>query len=201
MQEKLKIFSASGEVVLEADLAGVEKPLMILSGERPGLVETVPQGAEVIGALVRDEDGWTLASARQDMPVSSGPKTGADFHLTAGVPCALGPWAFRIEREGVATGTVLLWRVGSSAVAADPLVPGRNVVAAGLGGASRSGSRFRSPRCSPSAHSRGWPSLRRTRRRPSRAGVRSPGRRAGRALGSWRRCSSPDSPRSPRSQW
>ena len=73
MQEKLKIFSASGEVVLEADLAGVEKPLMILSGERPGLVETVPQGAEVIGALVRDEDGWTLASARQDMPVSSGP--------------------------------------------------------------------------------------------------------------------------------
>ena len=135
MQEKLKIFSASGEVVLEADLAGVEKPLMILSGERPGLVETVPQGAEVIGALVRDEDGWTLASARQDMPVSSGPKTGADFHLTAGVPCALGPWAFRIEREGVATGTVLLWRVGSSAVAADPLVPGRNVVAAGLGGA------------------------------------------------------------------
>lgn len=135
MQEKLKIFSAGGEVLLEADLAGVEKPLMILSGERPELVEAVPQGADVLGALVRDEDGWTLASAKPDMPVSSGPKTGADFHLTAGVPCALGPWAFRIEREGVATGTVLLWRMGSSAVAADPLVPGRNVVAAGVGGA------------------------------------------------------------------
>ena len=135
MQEKLKIFSADGKVALEVDLAGVDKPLMILSGERPELVETVPPGANVLGALVRDEDGWTLASARNDMPVSSGPKTGTDFHLTAGVPCALGPWAFRIERDGVGTGTILLWRIGSSAVAADPLVSGRNIVAAGLGGA------------------------------------------------------------------
>ena len=34
MQEKLKIFSADGKVALEVDLAGVDKPLMILSGER-----------------------------------------------------------------------------------------------------------------------------------------------------------------------
>ena len=135
MQEKLKIFSANGETLLEQDLAGAEKPLMLLAGDAPQLVEAVPQGAEVLGALVRDEDGWTLASAKDDMPVSSGPKTGPDFHLTAGVACALGPWVFRIEREGVGTGTVLLWRVGSSSVVADPLVQGRNLVATGKDGA------------------------------------------------------------------
>ena len=135
MQEKLKIFSANGETLLERDLTEAAKPLMLLAGESPQLVETVPQGADVLGALVRDEDGWTLASAKDDQPVSSGPKTGTDFHLTAGVACALGPWVFRIEREGAGTGTVLLWRVGSSAVAADPLVQGRNQVAAAKDGA------------------------------------------------------------------
>ena len=135
MQEKLKIFSTNGDLALERDLAGVEKPLMLLAGDAPQLVETVPQGAEVLGALVRDEDGWTLASAKDNVPVSSGPKTGTDFHLTAGVACALGPWVFLIEREGAGTGTVLLWRVGSSTVVADPLVQGRNLVATGKDGA------------------------------------------------------------------
>ncbi len=135
MQEKLKIFSANGETLLERDLSDVAKPLMLLAGDAPQLVETVPQGADVVGALVRDEDGWTLASAKDDMPVSSGPKTGTDFHLTAGVACALGPWVFRIEREGSDAGTVLLWRVGSSAIAADPLVQGRNQVATAKDGA------------------------------------------------------------------
>ena len=133
--EKIKVFSAGGDIVLERDLAGIEKPLMILAGDKPELVEVVPPGADVLGALVRDEDGWTLASAKVDAPVSSGPKSGSDFHLTAGVPCAIGPWVFRIEREGALTGTVLLWRVGSSAVAADPLLPGRNIVAATGAGA------------------------------------------------------------------
>lgn len=132
--EKLKIFSKGGETLLERDLAGAERPLMILAGEKPELVEVVPSGADVLGALVRDEDGWTLASAKADMPVSSGPKSGSDFHLTAGVPCAIGPWVFRIEREGALTGTVLLWRVGASQVVADPLLPGRNIVSAGPDG-------------------------------------------------------------------
>ena len=135
MQEKLKVFSTDGEMLLERDLAGFAKPLMLLVGDKPQLVETVPQGAEVLGALVRDEDGWTLASAKGDQLVSSGPKTGTDFHLTAGVACALGPWVFRIEREGVDAGTVLLWRVGSSAIAADPLAQGRNQVAMAKDGA------------------------------------------------------------------
>ncbi len=133
--EKLKIFSGNGEMLLERDLSEVTKPLMLLAGETPQLAETVPQGADVLGALVRDEDGWTLASAKDDMPVSSGPKTGPDFHLTAGVACMLGPWVFRIERKGSDTGTVLLWRVGSSLIAADPLVQGRNLVAAASGDA------------------------------------------------------------------
>lgn len=129
MQGKLKVFSPKGDLLLERDLGEGTAPLMVLAGDRPQLVETVPQGAEVLGALVRDEDGWTLASAKEDAPVTSGPKSGPDFHLTAGVACSLGPWIFRIEREGAATGTVLLWRVGSSAVAADPLAQGKNVVA------------------------------------------------------------------------
>ena len=135
MQERLKIFSANGDMLLERDLSEVTKPLMLLAGETPQLVETVPQGADVLGALVRDEDGWTLASAKGDMPVSSGPKTGPDFHLTAGVACVLGSWVFRMESESSGTGTVLLWRVGSSAIAADPLIQGRNHVASAGGGA------------------------------------------------------------------
>ena len=129
MQERLKIFSDNGEMLLERNLSEVTKPLMIIAGEKPQLVETVAQGADVLGALVRDEDGWTLASAKDDLPVSSGPKTGTDFHLTAGVACALGPWVFRIEREGNDTGTVLLWRVSGSSIAADPLIQGKNLVA------------------------------------------------------------------------
>ncbi len=135
MQEKLKIFSSDGEIAIERDLDGVDIPLMLLAGDKPELVETVPPGAEVLGALVRDEDGWTLASAKADVPVTSGPKSGSDFHLTAGVPCALGKFIFRIEREGAATGTVLVWRIGSSQFAADPLLPGRNLVAADHDGA------------------------------------------------------------------
>ena len=129
MQEKLTIYSLNGDLLLERDLSGVDKPLMVLGGEAPQIVDSVPLGADVLGALVRDEDGWTLASARDDRPVSAGPKVGTDFHLTAGVACSLGSWVFRIEREGTLTGTVLLWRVGSSSIVADPLPEGRNVVA------------------------------------------------------------------------
>ena len=129
MKEHLRIFSSDGELLLERDLAGIKKPLMVLSGEMPQIVEVVPQGAQVLGALVRDEDGWTLASASSESPVSSGPKVGADIHLTAGIACSLGQWIFRIEREGSATGTVLLWRVGRSSIAADHLAQGKNVVA------------------------------------------------------------------------
>lgn len=129
MQEILKIYSAEGEVLLERDLSGVTEPLMIIAGEKPVLSVSVPAGADVIGALVRDEDGWMLASAKSDVPVTSGPKSGSDFHLTAGVACLLAQWVFKIEREGAAVGSVLVWRFGSSSIVADQLIQGRNIVA------------------------------------------------------------------------
>ncbi len=136
MQENLKLYSTAGKTLLERDLSGDRRPMMVVAdGETPVLADIVEKGADVIGALVPDEDGWTLASSKADMPVSSGPKTAPDMHLMAGVACALGPWIFRIEREGSADGDVLLWRVGSSAVAADPIVQGRNAVAESDGGA------------------------------------------------------------------
>ncbi len=131
MQEKLKIYTTGGKVLLELDLSGDRKAKMIVGGgESPSFVESVDSGADVIGALLPDEDGWTLASSKPDSPVVSGPKTAPDMHLAAGAAFSLGPWVFRIERDEIAAGDVLLWRVGSSAVVADPLLQGRNIVAA-----------------------------------------------------------------------
>lgn len=135
MQENLKIFSLNGDLLLERDLSEENRPLMVLGGETPQIVDVVPLGADVLGALVRDEDGWVLASAKSDLPVTAGPKVGTDFHLTADIACSLGPWVFRVEREGTLAGTVLLWRVASSAIVADPLSEGKNVVAATKDGA------------------------------------------------------------------
>ena len=64
--ENLKVYGVDGKVLLERDLADEKGPLMILAGDEPRLVTAVEQGAEVLGALVRDEDGWVLASAKAD---------------------------------------------------------------------------------------------------------------------------------------
>ena len=64
--ENLKIYGQDGKAVLERDLAEDKGPLMVLAGDVPRLVDVVEQGVEVIGALVRDEDGWVLASAKAD---------------------------------------------------------------------------------------------------------------------------------------
>ena len=127
--ELLKIYSRSGDLLLERDLSDAPASLLVVAGEKPSLAETAPAGAKVAGALVRDEDGWALASSNPEEPVVSGPRRSPDLHLTAGVACQLGEWVFRIEREGAEAGLVLLWRVGSGAVVADPLLQGRNVVA------------------------------------------------------------------------
>ena len=135
MQERLKIYTMGGKVLLERDLPSDRRPVMIVGGaEAPSLVESVESDADVVGALVPDEDGWTLASYKPETPVVSGPKTVPDMHLTAGVACSLGQWVFRIDRDAASAGDVLLWRVGSSAVAADALLHGRNIVAATDGG-------------------------------------------------------------------
>ena len=127
--ELLKIYSQSGELLLERDLSDAPAALLVVAGEKPELAETASAGAGVAGALVRDEDGWSLASSSPDDPVVSGPRRAPDIHLTAGVACSLGGWVFRIERESASAGLVLLWRVGSGAVVADPLLQGRNIVA------------------------------------------------------------------------
>ena len=135
MQEKLKIYTVGGKILLERDLSGDRRSFMIVGGsEAPSLVESVEPGADIIGAVVPDEDGWTLASCKPETPVVSGPKTVPDMHLEAGIACSLGPCVFRIERDEVSAGDVLLWRVGSSAITADHLIQGRNVVAAADGG-------------------------------------------------------------------
>ena len=126
--ENLKIYGQDGKAVLERDLAEDKGPLMVLAGDVPRLVDVVEQGVEVIGALVRDEDGWVLASAKADLPVVSGSKRSPSSPLASGVSCSLGPWAFRLDTAVVAGGPVLLWRVGSGALAVERLVQGRNTV-------------------------------------------------------------------------
>ena len=127
--ERLKIYSQSGDILLERDLSDAASTLLVIAGEKPTLAEFAPAGAKVVGAIVRDEDGWSLASSDPDIQVVSGPRKAADIHLTAGIACSLGDWIFRIEREGAEAGLVLLWRVGSGSVVADPILLGRNVVA------------------------------------------------------------------------
>lgn len=128
--ENLKIYGTDGKVILERDLGGEKGPLMVLAGDAPRLVDAVEQGAEILGALVRDEDGWVLASAKADLPVASGSKRAQSSPLAAGVSCSLGPWTFRLDTAIVAGGPVLLWRFGSGAIALERLVQGRNSVVA-----------------------------------------------------------------------
>lgn len=126
--ENLKIYGTDGKVLLERDLADEKGPLMILSGAEPRLVYSVPQGEEVLGALVRDDDGWVLASAKPDIQVASGPKAGQSSQLAVGVTCSLGAWAFRLDAAAIADGPVLVWRTGSGPAAVERLVQGRNTV-------------------------------------------------------------------------
>jgi hypothetical protein len=132
--ENLKIYSSAGAVVANRDLTGEKGPLMVLAGAVPRLVDTVAQGEEVLGALVRDEDGWTLASAKTSVEVVSGSGRSHDCRLVPGVACSLGGWAFRIESAVVSNGPVLVWRAGSAPATAGRLVQGRNQVSAGEDG-------------------------------------------------------------------
>lgn len=129
MQEKLNIFGAGGKVVQERDLGEVKASLLVVQGaDGPDFAETAGSDAKIIAALVRDEDGWTIASPDPAVPVVSGPKSVTDMHLTPGIPCKIGDWVFRLERDIGESGAVLVWRNEGSPVAVDAVLSGRNVV-------------------------------------------------------------------------
>ena len=133
MQEVLHIYGESGRELVERDLAAAGPSLLV--GERAKddlvLVETAAADTNVIAALVRNEDGWLLATADEGRPVVAGTQKSSDVQLSAGLPCRIGGYVFRIERDTAETGDVLVWRVSGegSAVAVDPILGGRNVVA------------------------------------------------------------------------
>lgn len=126
----IHVYDPSGKELVTRDLAELKKPLLVAVGEAgPELVETAAPGAEVIGALVPNEDGWSLAAVSLERPVVAGPKSAPDMQLTAGTVCALGGFTFRMECDRGTTGAMLLWRYEGSKVVADQVSAGRNIVA------------------------------------------------------------------------
>lgn len=136
MKELLKIYSAKGEVVLERELNEEKGPLLITEGDKPKLVLAAKDGEKVIGALVRDDDGWTLASNDLEKSVSSGPKVASSIHLLAGVACSLNGLVFRLERAEAMAGSVLIWKTSKTKIAADRLIHGCNILAQSTSGSS-----------------------------------------------------------------
>lgn len=129
MKERLFILTSAGETVLTRDLAEEKGPLLVVvTAGAVALQGDAKAGDDVLGALVRDDDGWSLASAKAEAEVVSGPKRANSLPLLAGQPLLLGGFVFKIEGESTQSGRVLLWRVGASPVAADSIIAGRNAV-------------------------------------------------------------------------
>lgn len=128
--ETLKILNAEGQDVLTRDLTGERGSLLVIVAD--GAVRLEPSAAgtdRVIGAVVRTEDGWNLASSSASSPVVSGTKSAGDLPLTAGNALVLEGFVFRLETDAAASGRMLLWRVGKGRVVAETVFDGRNTVA------------------------------------------------------------------------
>lgn len=130
--EHLKILDSSGRTLAERALEPSEKgPILVVAdGAGVRLVPAVAAGERLVAALVRDVDGWTLAAADAATPVVCGAKRAGSFALVAGSACSVADYVFRLESDVALSGNVLLWRVGKSAVAAENVASGRNLVAA-----------------------------------------------------------------------
>lgn len=130
--EHLKILDSSGRMLAERALEPSEKgPILVVAdGAGVRLVPAVAAGERLVAALVRDVDGWTLAAADAATPVVCGAKRAGSFALVAGSACSVADYVFRLESDVALSGNVLLWRVGKSAVAAENVASGRNLVAA-----------------------------------------------------------------------
>ena len=130
MQAKLQIFTAGGTCVAEGSLGDDEaSKLVVLAGGRPEFRAVAAAGDDVLAALVRDEDGWSVASPDASRPVQCGPKTDSDMHLSPGMPYRVGDFVFRLDSGKTESGTVLVWRYAHSQPAIDTVMEGRNVVA------------------------------------------------------------------------
>ena len=129
--EKLTILTTDAKALLSRDLAAEKGPVLVIADASAGvrLAASAAAGDQVLGALVRGEDGWTLASSVPGVDVASGPKRASALPLFEGTSLALGDYVFTLEGESAQTGSVLVWRVGRSPVAADSILAGRNVVA------------------------------------------------------------------------
>ena len=129
--EKLAILTTDAKALLSRDLSAEKGPLLVVADASAGvrLAASAAAGDKVLGALVRGEDGWTLASSAPGVDVVSGPKRASALPLFEGTSLALGDYVFTLEGESAQTGSVLVWKVGRSPVAADSILAGRNVVA------------------------------------------------------------------------
>lgn len=128
--ELLHIYGPDGGELPSEDLSDRPRSVLICrGGDRIALSESAPAHAEVVAALVRNEDGWALASASPEVMVSAGPKSAPDMQLLPGLVCSIAGYSFRLERDQAASGCTLLWRYDRSKVVADAVVAGRNIVA------------------------------------------------------------------------
>ena len=128
--EILHIYGPDGAELPSEDLSVHTKSVLVCrDGDRLVLGESAATGVEVVAALVRNEDGWALASAKPDVMVTAGPKSAPDMQLLPGLVCAIAGFSFRLERDRLASGCMLLWRYDRSKIVADGVVAGRNIVA------------------------------------------------------------------------
>ena len=128
--ELLHIYGSDGTELPSEDLSSRTKSILICrDGDRLVLSEAAATGVEVVAALVRNEDGWALASSKPDVMVTSGPKSAPDMQLIPGLVCGIAGYSFRLERDKSTSGCMLLWRYDRSKIVADGVIAGRNVVA------------------------------------------------------------------------
>ena len=127
--EKLLVLDEGGQKVLEREMATESGPLLVVAAaDGLKLAASAAKGDDVIGALVRNDDGWLLASAKPGVDVVAGPKRASELPLLVGQRAKLGGYVFAVEGASAQSGRVVIWRLGRSPVTADVVLSGRNVV-------------------------------------------------------------------------
>ena len=128
--ETLHIYDRNGAEIATRNLQSVTGTLYLVASAAGVKIEETPAaGAEVLGALFRDEDGWNLASADPEKRVSCGSKSAADLALVPGAAVSFADARFLLERDTALAGDVLVWKSADGDYAVEPLAAGRNVLA------------------------------------------------------------------------